>query len=723
LELHTTTDDCSDRPPSSNFYEVANFSVMLDRCEDKTFALQRVSCHGPNTLKVELFEKIDTFCSNSSKTWIIERNHCYDAQTGERIQPTSSPTVTPAPTRSPVWNLLNYTANCSDAAITEGMYKYVDQTNSQWMADCFFFADAVTRAEENGTQFNDTHITCSCFGPLSFDQAWDILNCKITPQFNGVNVWVTCNNLGYGLEDRRRNIYQSDYSPLEDIEWEYTHRRPLQGLSVIDVAFAAFANVDWDLKQRRLMEIGDDDWIGLNWDIDPCSDTCVCQDEYTNEFGYGYTDPNGNCECGMIQVLGMSCDADIRTYPNVEMGINPWSRGEKSVVIDRCMRNLDSPRDGQYRKVSCINNGTNLLYQLYNDDPTCTDESASIIIEDMKCYNYSRLGQYITHSPTANPTNVPTVWTSKWPVLNHSLCRNQFEVALGAYIVNNDLDIAEDCIVLLNAEDKTEETVACPCLSQIPEWFALEQMNCNISESYQGLEVWAHCICIGYPNCIYTGDCLEECPYYPLCPGPGGLSDCPDRRRKPIERRRADVDSFKVIGIGMGLITHCGNISPYPTLSPTTTKPTIAPTKAPSLSPSTPFPTLSPTTPFPTLSPTTPFPTHIPTRSPTFNPSTSPTTGWPSLHPTPAEDDASAFGIIFLEMDKRDELLMLAIMAMTLFCIIFCAWKLIFEPRLGLYDNLEEEGEEFIISDDHEHFRMSSTKVKKETSVKFVDRD
>jgi len=508
-------------------------------------------------------------------------------------------------------------------------------------------------------------------------------------------------------------MYRSTYGNFQEINRHDTYRRLFQSLSTMDNAFAAFfPDIDWDLNRRQLIAIGGDEYISLTWEDDTCSDTCACSDDYNNDFGYGYLDSVGYCQCGMIMVLGLTCEGGLSGYPNQQIGNNPWAQGETSFVVDQCVRDLDSPYDGQYRKVSCINSGTALLFQFYNDDPTCANEFASATLEEMTCYNYSLLAQGTTDAPSPTPSNVPTHPPSTWPILNYTLCGDHFETVLTDYILDANLDIAEDCLALSNAIDQTEETVACPCLSQIPEWFALEHMNCNISESYHGLEVWGHCICIGYPNCIYTGTCLEDCPYYPLCPGHDGLSDC-DRRRKPIERRRTYVeDTFKVMGIN----SQCSDFSAFPTLVPTTQRPTRSPTKTPSSSPTTPRPSsLSPTRP-----PTTPFPTVHPT---TAHPTWGPTTGWPTLKPTSAADDASAFGVIFLEMDKRDELLLLSIMAMTLFCMIFFFWKLLFEPRSGLYDTVEEEGEEFIITDEPEPFRMSKTKEKRGPSIKFVGHD
>lgn len=714
LELHTEDKGQCFELKDTNFYDVSNFTVVLDKCETVSFGRQQISCHGEDTLKVQFFEDDDYACSSPNKTYIIEKGGCYSARSGERMM-TEGPTL--SPTKSPVWNLLNYDTNCSNDEIETEMWNVIDinLNGGQWVDDCKYFADLVKQSVDNGTFFNDSHITCMCFGPLGWDDAWNMLNCMVTHQFNGVLVWDVCNKKGYGIDDiYSRRLNPDAYGSLLDVDWDQARRSLFQRFSAMNT-FAASNDVDWDLSRRRLFQsISEDEYISLTWEDDTCSDTCACSEDYNNEFGYGYLDADGTCQCGMLQLYGMTCEMGMAGYPDTAIGNNPWSQGTTTFAINQCMRHLDSPYKGQYRKVTCINDNTQLLFQLYNDDPTCTDEFANVTMSDMTCYNYSLLAQGSTDSPTPTPSDYPTRPPSTWPVLDYSICGDYFETVLTEYIVDVNSDIADECLVLANAVDQTEETVACPCLSQIPEYFALRYMNCNISDSHQGLEVWGHCICIGYPDCVANGDCLEDCPYYPLCPGHDGLDDCPDiRRRKPKERRRAYAEeTFMVLGIN----TNCEAFSPYPTLVPTTLRPTSSPSTMPTNSPTTPYPT----TLSPTQSPTTAFPTFNPT---TASPTISPTTGWPTLQPTSETDDASAFGLIFLEMDKRDELLILAIMALTTFCLVFFLYKMFLEQRLELTNvSPDSDGEEFIISDDHEHFHMS-TEDNRGSSLKYVSHD
>lgn len=712
LELHTEDQgQCFDLK-DTNFYDVANFTVVLDECETKLSVPQQISCHGKDTLKLQLFN--DSECSNLNKSYIIKKGGCYSARSGERIS-TDAPTV--SPTRSPVWDLLNFDTNCSNEDIESEMWNVIDINinGGQWLHDCKYMSNMLKEAVENGTFFNDTHVTCSCLGPLSWDDAWRLLNCMVTFQFNGVQVWTVCNNKGYGIDDiYSRRINPDGYGSLLDVDWDQARRSLFHRLSAMN-DFAVLNDGDWNLNRRLLNHfIGEDEYISLTWEDDTCSDTCACSEDYNNEFGYGYLDADGTCQCGMLQVLGLTCEMGLAGFPNTVIGNNPWSQRTTTFLINHCTRHLDSPYEGQYRKVTCINHNTELLFQFYNDDPTCTDEFATATIRELTCYNYSLLAEGSTDSPTPTPSDSPTRPPSTWPVLDYSYCGDDFETVLTEYIYDINPDIADECLTLANAIDQTEQTVACPCLSQIPEFFALQYMNCNISDTHQGLEVWGYCICIGYPDCVANGDCREECPYYPLCPGHDGFDDCPDiRRRKPEERRRVDFEeTFMVLGISK----QCGDFSPYPTLVPTTLRPSSSPSPMPSDSPTTPYPT----TRSPTHAPTTPNPTPKPT---TASPTISPSTPWPTTHPTSGGDDASAFGLIFLEMDKRDELLILAIMALTTFCLVFSLYKVLLERRLGLANvNCDSEGEEFIISDDHEHFHMT-TEENRGSSLKYVSHD
>jgi len=693
LELQTNAGQCYNMR-TENIYETTTITVNLDMCEVGTvFGWRKISCHGEGTLMVQFYE--DSICNNSinDQPLILENGGCYDPSTGERIE-TDTPTT--SPTRSPVWNLLNMDTNCSNEDIEAGIRDAIDWDILSWVEDCYTFADLVQEAFDNGTSFNDSIVTCKCFGPLSWDKAWELLDCKITPQYNGVLVWNACNNLGYGIGG-------------DNLNWR---RRMFQSTNVID-AFEAIADLNWDKDRRRLSgAFNDDQYISLTWNDDTCSDTCVCNDDYTNAHGYGYFDSTGYCQCGTLSVYGFTCENELGI--DITTGNNPWSQGLASFVVDQCVKNVDSPFEGHYRKVSCVKDDTYLLFQFYNDDPTCTKEFANEYIKDQTCYNYSLLGQGALASPTSFPTSFTTQPPSYWPVLNYSYCGDSFETVLENYVRDtNKIALLEVCATLDNATNKEEEAVACPCFSQVPEWFALEHMNCNLSESHHGLEVWAGCICKGYPDCITT-DCLPECPYDPLCPG--GLDGCPNRRRS-VKRRRLNDDAiseetFMVFGIEKA----CSLYSKYPTLTPTTMSPTKIPTRIPTSSPTTPYPT----TPKPTDSPTTPFPTFLPT---TASPTSDPSTGWPSLHPTAATYDASAYGIIFLEMDKRDELLILAIMALTIFCLVFLVWKVFFERRLGIQEDKEEEDGEVFQIEDHETFHIAKTPTTTGPSLKFVSHD
>lgn len=699
LDLHTEdTGQCFEMK-TLNLYDEAEFSIFLDGCEAMPLGYQRISCHGKDTLKVEIFS--DAFCRNSANiTYVVNRGSCYSASTGELLN-TDYPSA--SPTRHPNWSTMN-DSMCDHDKLQQGMLDTIDLQATRWVQDCWDLVALNDEAEANGTTFNETVPACKCFGPLSWADAWNLLDCMISTQFHGVWVWERCQNLGYGYNGT-------------NLEWDY--RRMIQSSSALDDASAMSLDGEEILSRRRLVQtIGEDEYISLTWEDDTCSTTCACSGQYSNEYGYGYLDSYGRCECGLFVIFGLSCDGSFT------MGNNPWSQQYISLVIDRCVRDTDSPYEGQYRKVSCINNDANLLVQFYNDDPTCTEEVANVTLSDGVCYNYSLLVQGTTDNPTLAPSANPTKPPSTWPVFKYNDCEDHFQTMLEEYILELDIDLADDCIILRNAVDQTEETVACPCLSKIPEWFAIEHMNCNISGSYHGLKVWADCICIGYPDCIVSGTCIEECPYNSLCPGHDGLDDCPDmRRRKPMERRRADVEeTFKIFGIQGQCSTYTHHPTYFPSISPTKS-PTRVPTVAPSHNPTTPFPTVSPTTPFPTVSPTTAWPSHRPTPKPTGIPTSKsptwyPSTGWPSLHPT-SIDDSGSFGLIFLNMDKRDELLMLAIMALSTFCLVFFVWKVLCERRFGIYtENVEEDGEEFQIDD---AFRMS--KEEDNTTVKFVGKD
>jgi len=707
LELHTEDKGQCYNLTTTNFYDEANFTIVLDNCEVMSFGRQKISCHGENTLKVQFFENNDNTCSSPSKTYIVEKGACYAASSGERMM-TDTPTV--SPTRSPIWDTLNFDTNCSYEELEQQMYGVIDinLNAGQWVDDCLLLARTREKFAENGTYFNSTHLACRCFGPLSSDDAWELINCKLTPQFNGMQVWAVCNNIGYSREDlygRRR--YQEDSGSFLDVDWDHAQRLLFQRLSAADDVSEAVTDLDWDSGRRRLFKaIGGDEYISLTWEDDTCSDTCVCSEDYNNDLGYGYFDAAGNCQCGILQLWGMTCDKDwIYKFPDTEMGNNPWSQGVITFVINQCTRDLDSPYDGQYRKVSCSNWNTNLLFQFYNDDPTCTDEFASATISEQTCYNYSLLAQGSTDSPTLAPTKPTT-----WPLLNYSNCADYFKTKLTQYVLNERLDIVRECSALLTAPDQTEETVACPCLSQLPKSFALEHMNCNITDTHNGLEVWGYCKCIGYPDCVTRGDCLKDCPYNPLCPD--GLDGCTNNRRRiPKERRRIyGEDTFQVLGINL----QCSAFSPYPTLVPTTLSPTRAPSRFPSYSPTTPYPTTA----SPTESPTTPLPTSYPT---TASPTISPTTPWPTLQPTSSDGGANVYGLIFLEMDKRDELLMFAIMMMTSFCLVFFLYKVFLERRLKFTSDSDdsEEEEVFDLSDENEHFHMS-TEDNTESSLKLV---
>jgi len=695
LELQTDAGQCHGMR-TENIYDDATITVELDACEAAPFGNQKISCYGEGTLKVQFYESNDYTCASpiNDQPLILERGGCYDPSTGERME-TDAPTR--SPTKSPIWNLIDMDTNCSNEAIEDGMLQAVDTLYITWVEDCLKFADLVEEAQNNGTVFNDTTITCKCFGPLSSDWAWELLNCKITPQFNGVLVWNVCNNLGYGFGG-------------ENLNWM---RRMSQSTNMIDDAFDSFeaiADLDWDKYRRRLSDrLTDDQYISLTWEGDTCSDTCVCSDDYTNADGYGFLDSTGYCQCGKLTVFGSSCGWSPAQWWVESNGNNPWSQGLTNFVIDHCVRNMDSPFEGHYRKVSCVNDSY-LMFQFYNDDPTCTNEFAREYITDFTCYDYSLLGQ------GSFPTGFPTQPPSYWPVLNYSSCGDSFEAVLRNYVLDYNDDILQVCATLNNAINQGEEpgeTVVCPCFSQVDEWFAVEHMNCNLSESHHGLEVWAGCICIGYPNCITTS-CLPECPYDPLCPG--GLDACPNRRRSVQRRRLSDDETSEETFQVLGIQSQCSSYTQYPTLVPTTMSPTNSPSRIPTSGPTTPYPTtLSPTD-----NPTTPFPTSFPT---TASPTSNPTTGWPSLHPTPATDDASSYGIIFLEMDKRDELLILAIMALTIFCLVFLVWKVFFERCLGIQEDKEEEDGEVFQIEDHETFHMAKTPNSSGPSLKFVSHD
>merc|ERR1719193_2638270 len=142
----------------------------------------------------------------------------------------------------------------------------------------------------------------------------------------------------------------------------------------------------------------------------------------------------------------MTCGQDLGEYPDTEIGNNPWSQGLTTFVINQCTRHLDSPYDGQYRKVSCTNLNTNLLFQFYNDDPTCTDEFASANISEYTCYNYSLLTQGVSSPPTLTPSGVPTKPQSVWPLLNNSNCADYFKTELTQYVINENNDIIKECV-------------------------------------------------------------------------------------------------------------------------------------------------------------------------------------------------------------------------------------------------------------------------------------
>jgi len=74
-------------------------------------------------------------------------------------------------------------------------------------------------------------------------------------------------------------------------------------------------------------------------------------------------------------------------------------------------------------------------------------------------------------------------------------------------------------------------------------------------------------------------------------------------------------------------------------------------------------------------------------------------------------------------MDKRDELLILAIMALTIFCLVFLVWKVFFEHRLGIQEDREDEDGEVFQIEDQETFRMAKTPDNTGPTLKFVSQD
>lgn len=280
----------------------------------------------------------------------------------------------------------------------------------------------------------------------------------------------------------------------------------------------------------------------------------------TTEMGFGIFDANHECQCDVEFFEGSNCNGGSGSGA-LNLGLVPF-------VEDSCEWD---PLVGKWRSVSC--HSLEILSIQWYEDRCITLSERYKFLNDT-CYQPTGA---ISNSPTTVPSLSP-IWTerptaaSEPPtyapvVVSNEYCNQTIiqNTIMPMILESGDTQWYDDCELLL--ETQTQEiNILCGCIGKLPQASANNYLNCELIDSYNGLDVHSKC-----KNTIYAGS-----------DGSSATS-----RRLPhtaIERRRTIADSvFKLV---WAADTCTGKLSD-PTMEPTNF-PSMVPTFLPTLPPTLP---------------------------------------------------------------------------------------------------------------------------------------